>query len=104
MQALHHFVAAAVPQVNCDARKFRTEACDPPGEQERRTAFHQADVQVSGKTLQRLQFLLRLIGKLQNLPCAAVQVRTGVGNGQVALSADEKLNAEFILKALDLAG
>ena len=104
LQPLHHFIAAAVPQPDLDARKFRAEPGDPPRKQKRRAAFHKADVEAAGKPLHGLQFLQSLVGQLQDLPGAAVQVRSGVRDGQAALPADEKLNAQLLFQSLDLAG
>ena len=87
-----------------DLWKFGVKPGDPAREEKRGSSFDKADIQIPGQALKGAQLLRRLVGQFQYLTGTAIQMRPSIGDGKMALPADEELNTEFIFQALELRG
>ena len=85
-------------------RKLLAEAGDPAGKQIGSSAFHEADVQISGEALRGLHLLPGLFRELQDLARPAIKKPSCLGDRQTPLSADKERDPQFLLQALDLIG
>ena len=102
-EMLQNIVRASVPHLIPHHRKFFGKSRDPSRGDIRCPAFHHSERNGSRKTVLHVREIAPcLVRKREHLIRPVQKKASGLGQLQVALPADEQLNAQIFLEAFDL--